>query len=143
MPETNHAVTALVELVQAPKVSRSQIIADPETGDENHVIQDRLTSRYETPCLGFGKYELLPERRNVVLVLGCDDTCPRQVKLDSVPREFALYSRRHDDLRIEITQQVEFAYGGEVEDWGSVGNDDQAPGSLVARCRSCSRASIP
>jgi len=144
-------IWGLVGLVQAPKVSRSQLIADSETGDANHVIQHRLTSGYETPCLGFGKHsekagyfqttvdgnaaatllideqklslqfggdndgfgftriELLPEHRNVVLVSGCDDTCPRRVKLDCVPEEFALYTRRNYDLRIQITKQVELA----------------------------------
>jgi len=60
---------------------------------------------------GFTWIEFPPEHRNVVLVLGCNDTC----------------------LRIQIGQQVEFAHSGEVEDWGSVGNDDQAPGSLFTR----------
>jgi hypothetical protein len=77
--------------------------------------------------------ELLPERRNLVLVLGCDDTNPRPVKLDCVPGEFALDRWRNYDLRIQITQQVELVDGGEVEDWGSVGNNDQAPGSLFTR----------
>ena len=75
----------------------------------------------------------LPEHRNLVLVLGCDDTNPRPVKLDCVPGEFALYRWRNYDLRIQITQQVELVDGGEVEDWGSVGNNDQAPGSLFTR----------
>ena len=34
---------------------------------------------------------------------------------------------------LQITQQVELVDGGEVEDWGSVGNNDQAPGSLFTR----------
>ena len=56
---------------------------------------------------GFTRIELLPEHCNVVLVSGCDDTCPRRVKQDCVPGKFDLYSRRNYDLRIQITQQVE------------------------------------
>ena len=87
--------------------------------------------------------ELLTERRNVLLVFGFDDTSPRLVKLNSVPRKFPLDSRRDDDLRVQITQEVELIDGGEIEDWRAVGNDDQEPGSLFARCRSCSMASKP
>src|SRR5438128_581563 len=42
----------LVDLVQGTQISTSQVVADPETGNANHVIQDRLASGYEAPCLG-------------------------------------------------------------------------------------------
>ena len=89
------------------------------------------------------RIELRAEHRNFILVTGRDDTRPRKVKLDSVPQEFLLYCRGNYHLNVKTTQQVELVHSGEIEDWGDVGNDDQAPDNLFARCRSCSIASTP
>ena len=83
------------------------------------------------------------ECSNIVLVLGCDDSRPGQIKLHSVSGQFVPHGRRDHDLRIEIAQKVKLVHSSQVEDWGRVGNDDQAPGSLLARSRSCSIASRP
>jgi hypothetical protein len=87
--------------------------------------------------------ELFAEHGNVSLVLSCDHAYPRSVSLDCVLKELASHGWGKHNLPIKIMKEVELAHSGQVEYWGSVGNDDQAPGSLFTRSKSCSIASIP
>jgi hypothetical protein len=45
-----------VQFAQSAKVASSQVVADPETSEANHVIQYWLASGYEPASFGFGQH---------------------------------------------------------------------------------------
>jgi hypothetical protein len=158
----------LVPFVEALQITGSQVVADPETSEANHIIQDRLATRYQTSRFRFGEYaekaghlqapargnsptallihqeqiryqfagdhysfcfagiELFTQTFNFALVMRCNNSCPQWYCLKSVPLEFLRDRRWDHNLDVQISQQVQFVYGGKVEDGRRVGNNNQA-----------------
>src|SRR5258707_975509 len=46
----------LILFVEALQITGSQVVADPETSEANHVIQDRPATKYQTSRFRFGEY---------------------------------------------------------------------------------------